>query len=420
MGKQKALQNGKCLIVKEFGKFLPIPFGGTAGTAERSPEIPLETKQVSFKGNSKVFIWALTLMLGLWGFGSNISAQDAEVDFDGDGMTDYSIVRDETSSLRSGQTLRARRSVQEMNSDPGFKSLPLARRENLGTGPGTDIGFYIRNSQTGTVRIEAFGNPATDFWVPEDYDGDGQDDIAVWQPVGLSGPGGAFFYSFNSSTNTTSVVDFGQQGDNPTVVGDYDGDGMADPAVYRCPPDGGQCSFFFQGSAGGGEITSFVWGNNSLTESRPYPGDFDGDGKNDFCVFNNGIYFLSRSTDGGIEFIDWGDGTEAVLAPGDYDGDGSTDFMNVRVNGSQVEWWLMERDGPTSITPWGAFIPGFSEFITQGDFDGDGSTDIAIWRRDSADPANSFFYVLRSTDGVLQTFSWGSTQDAPIPGWNGN
>ena len=129
---------------------------------------------------------------------------------------------------------------------------------------------------------------------------------------------------------------------------------------------------------------------------------------------------MFRSSDGGVEFINWGLGTDEILAPGDYDGDGSTDFMNVRLNGSSVEWWLLERDGGISARPWGALIGGFSEFATPGDYDGDGSTDIAIWRRDNTSNSNSLFYVLRSSDGGFNAFEWGSMGDAPVPGWNAN
>ncbi len=52
------------------------------------------------------------------------------------------------------------------------------------------------------------------------------------------------------------------------------------------------------------------------------------------------------------------------------------------------------------------------------DYDGDGKADIAIWRG-----AESRWYVLRSSDDVVQTVSWGTASlgDVPVPGdYDGN
>lgn len=354
--------------------------------------------------------------------GGVVNTQPPDVDFDGDGESDYSIVRNDTPAASGSSAPAGRRSIEQLNNDPGFKPIGPASTGNTPENHGTNLGWYIHNSSNNTARVQGFGEPTTDFWVPQDFDGDGQDDLAVWRGVAPSGPMGGFFYTFTSSNSTVNEIDFGQIGDNPTVVGDYDGDGMADPAVHRCPPNpGGQCTFFYMGSAGSG-ITFFDWGNNSSGGPvRPYPGDFDGDGAYDFATFQDGIYSLFRSSDGGTEFIAWGLATDAVLAPGDYDGDGKTDLMNVRVNGSDVEWWALMRDGSQRTTIWGAVgIAGFSEFAAQGDFDGDGATDLGIWRRDNGSTSNSFFYTLRSSDSMFEAFEWGSSGDAPVPGWNGN
>lgn len=335
-------------------------------------------------------------------------------DFDGDNKDDYSITRDGTPAPTAAST---RRSLQEQTENPGFQpgALATASRNH-----GTDLDWYISNSGDGTARVQGFGQPFTDFTVPADYDGDGIDDLAVWRGTAPTGPGGGMFIWYGSSDNTVHEVDFGVQGDNPTVVGDYDGDGTADPAVYRCPPfPFGQCHFYYKGSAGGGGITQVAWGNNVASVVRPYPGDFDGDGKFDFAIHQDGRYTVLRSSDSGVEYIKWGNSTDAVLAPGDYDGDGRTDFANIRVNGSTVEWWILHRAGTTQILPWGALIPGFAEFAAQGDFDGDGKTDVSIWRRDNTG-SDSFFYTLRSSDSTLQTFQWGSPGDSPVPGWNRN
>jgi hypothetical protein len=409
---------------RQFNPASPGTWGDVIDVGNPDPDAPDVPLDFPFK------------LVGSVGSGNT---QPPQVDFDGDGKSDYSIVRDNTPPGTATLLAPAgRRSIKELEANPGFKPLqPVGGNSLAPANHGTNLGWYISNSGSNTARVQGFGQPATDFWVPEDYDGDGQDDIAVWRGIATSGPGGGFFYTFTSSNSTVNEIDFGVIGDNPTVVGDYDGDGIADPAVYRQPGAApfGPSYFYFRGSNNNqnGNITYVQWGNNVDEDLRPYPGDFDGDGKNDFCIFrtnpdntNQGQYVLLRSSDGGIEYINWGQRpqVEPVLAPGDYDGDGKTDFMNVRLNGSSVQWWLLDRNGNQSTTTWGAVeaspTPAFDEFIAQGDFDGDGSTDIGVWRRDNNSNSNSFFYTLRSSDGMLQTFEWGSANDAPVPGWNAN
>ncbi|REJ79091.1 MAG: hypothetical protein DWQ47_06520 [Acidobacteria bacterium] len=359
------------------------------------------------------------------------------IDFDGDGQSDYSVVRNDTPPFAGGEGSFDYRSLNKLSESgmtllearkSGVNENPGNKNDANGAAPpvGTNLSWWIANSNS-SAGIHLFGEPTTDFWVPADYDGDGQADLAVWRGLNATGPDGGFFYIFRSSDSTLDTIDFGIQGDNPTVTGDYDGDDLADIAVYRCPSGGGgQCTFFYRGSDNnpGGDITFVPWGNNSSSNVRPYPGDLDGDGKFDFTYFQDGVYTALRSSDLGFEAIPWGSATDPVLAPGDYDGDGMTDLANVRVNGSTVEWWIAERDGGGSIGggpyQWGALIAGYTEFVATGDFDGDGATDIGIWRRNNADPNDCFFYVRRSSDLALETYEWGDPGDAPVPGWNSN
>jgi hypothetical protein len=311
----------------------------------------------------------------------------ANADYNGDGRTDYTVARDV-----SGQ-----------------------------------IQWFTSINGSGTTSGIAWGSSATDSIVVEDFDGDGRDDVAVWRPISTGQPSGnAFFYVLRSSDSTFQSIDFGQLNDNTAVVADYDGDGKADPAVYRCPAFGagdGQCFFYYRASNANpsGNITFVPWGFGETGDFFPYSGDFDGDGKNDFCIQrpnpsapSSGQFVLRRSTDGGVEFINWGNSSD-FLVPGDYDGDGRDDFCVRRTVSGARHHFILERDGGgTGANPiiWG--ITG--DVSVPGDYDGDGKQDIAVWRA-NADPAQNFFYVRRSSDNGLTTFEWGQTGDFAVASW---
>lgn len=309
------------------------------------------------------------------GGGGNPTPGDANVDMNGDGKSDYLITR----NLNSLKT------------------------------------WWVSINGTNATSDGQFGL-ANDIMTPEDFDGDGRDDLAVWRS---GAPTVAGFYIYQSQTNTVRFEDFGQLNDDPRVVGDYDGDGKADPAVYRPAAPGQQSFFFYRGSLNNpNRVITFVpWGRGNL---NPYNGDFDGDGKNDFCLFNfslpsgRGQFQLLKSNGLGVEFIDWGLIGD-TLVPGDFDGDGRSDFTVVRTQNGQRAWFILERDGGgTGASPilWGLT----DDSLAPGDYDGDRKQDIAVWRG-NADPTMNFFLIRRSSDLTLQSFEWGQANDTPAASW---
>lgn len=352
---------------------------GGAGQTNPAPVTSLNTTFGGLTTGQINGTWTLTIRDGGGGDTGSVTASSLSltssvalqhiVDYDGDGKTDPSVVR------------------------------------NTGGGPSGQRTWFNSLSGGGTTAT-AWGL-ASDELVPADYDGDNKTDIAVWR----EGPAGAaFFYILKSTTGTLQSDNFGQTGDDPTVVGDYDGDNKDDVAVYRAGASAGAKSFWYYRSSVNGIIIGTQWGDNG---DFPAPGDYDGDNKNDYVVQRNGgggtaVFFFNNTTSG-VSTIFFGTPTD-VIVPGDYDADGKTDIAVARGSGGAILWFV--RNSSTSATTTYSFGLSATDLLTQGDWDGDGKTDIGVWRP-NADPTQNYFYWLRSSDGVVAAFEWGQNGDVP-------
>ena len=203
-----------------------------------------------------------------------------------------------------------------------------------------------------------------------DFDGDGRDDIALFQPSN----GG--WNVLASTTNTGSSSAWGIASDIP-VPGDYDGDGVVDVAVYR--PSSG--TWFIRGQP------SVTWG---APGDIPVPADYDGDGRTDIAVFRpaTGMWYVF-----GLFSAQFGAAGD-IPVPGDYRGIGSAQFAVYR-HGT----WLIQ--GLAAIS-WG--LP--NDIPVPADYDGNGTTDVAVYR---AGAISSWF-----VRGVV-AMQWGTAGDIPVP-----
>lgn len=303
--------------------------------------------------------------------GAPATPASRRVDFDGDNKSDLAVAHAVNSSSQATWSI--------------LRSTGVVIANQWGTG----VGF-------------ATGDVAT----PEDFDGDGKTDIAVWR----SDPTAANFYILQSSNGALRTEQFGKQGDDPTVVDDYDGDGKADVAVWRGlvgagDPCGGSAVWYWRPSSTPSvNFAYFCWGGSS---DKAYPGDFDGDGKADFSTVRNisGVAtVLQIFTGGGQRFIPFGQFPDYYLS-GDFDADGKMDLASVRAAGPNLTWYFTASGNGQSFS----FILGDSvtDFIVPGDYDGDNKTDFAIWRS-GAGTGSGDFYLLKTFTSPAE-IHWGSS-----------
>ena len=102
-----------------------------------------------------------------------------------------------------------------------------------------------------------------DAHTASDYDGDTLADLAVWRPADGS------WHIRNSANGEVGALQLGQPGDVP-MTGDYDGDGISDLAIWR--PSSGVWSIHQSSAAGA--VREAQWG---APGDLPVAGDYNGD-----------------------------------------------------------------------------------------------------------------------------------------------
>jgi hypothetical protein len=275
-------------------------------------------------------------------------------DFDGDGITDYSVYRQ----------------------DPGSAEQSF-----------WDI-FTSRNNSVSTF----FGING-DIPLPADINADEKTDIVVFRPST-----GTWFFTTNIAVPDYELLSFGQSGDIP-LTNDYDGDFKADFVLFRP-----KTATWFIRRTSDESIREVQFGRST---DKPLTGDFDGDGKADLAVWSSsdGMWSVLKSSDGMIITKQLGSPADTPV-PADYDGDEKTDFA---IFNAAFGFWTYYKslNGQQVDVDWGA--PG--DLPVAGDYDGDGKADTAVFR-----PSTGTWWIIRSANNTTSNKVFGASSDLPLPG----
>ena len=234
---------------------------------------------------------------------------------------------------------------------------------------GTSIGLYGQDIQITPA------SSSCNTLMTGDYDGDSKADPALYRSAT-----GNWYVKLSAMSYGLVTLNFGGSG-YQAVNGDFDGDGKADPAVYQAAtPSAGSGqggNWYVQLSGSGYTIASMLgFGGSSY---QAVAGDYDGDGLADPAIYNtaNGDWQVAMSSLGyGIASATGFGGTGYTAVQENYDSDNR--FDAAVYNSANGNWTvLMSAQNYITATLWGFGGPGYTPVL--GDFDGDGLADPALY-----------------------------------------
>jgi len=197
-------------------------------------------------------------------------------------------------------------------------------------------------------------------------------------------------WKINEPGGSSQNIYFGSKYDVP-LPGDFDGDGAADPCIFR-PSEG---RWRVQGPD-----LSIYWGTHG---DIPVPADYNGDGITDVAIFRprQGVWRIKHTGTGTTDTIYFGTQGD-IPVPYDYDGDLKADIAIVRPGATLL--WRIQYSGGGS----GSFYYGLEgDAPVPGDWEANSST-IAIWR-----PSDGSWRI--KDHSVTPIYTWGVAGDIPVP-----
>ena len=343
----------------------------------------------------------------------------------GNARVDYLVAINNTTNARTGtMTIAGQIFTVNQSAIPGvgisfFKS-------DFDSDGKTEIGFYraglwawLKSSQSYSFgRGQFFSWGGADLQpICADFDGDGKADIGYMVPP--SGGQSAAYAILKSTANYSFgqalfvPAGFPSLGDTP-VVGDFDGDGKADPGIWRAS----QGVWIIPLSSS--NYTSLFFAQWGQLGDFPVVADFDRDGKADLGFYRDGLWGVLKSTQsysfGSAQFFSWGGaGQQPIL--GDFDGDSKADIAYmVPPAGGQSAAYAILKSGTGYDFGQAVFVsagfPSLGDTPVVGDYDGDGKGDPGIWRQSQG------VWIIALSSGSYASYiftQWGQPGDIAFP-----
>jgi len=255
---------------------------------------------------------------------------------------------------------------------------------------------YLSGASLGDNAFEySFGAVSDIIPVSADYDGDGKEDLALFNPMTLywhikfSSQEPPHLSGLRSPTRRVYKGDYyyligGLPATTAPIQGDFDGDGITDLATYQRAD--GKVAIMFSSGPPSYLSSRLRLGNIYYYAYAPLPidvilavADYSGDGLADLGVYyqSERKWIIRDSLKGYLEITQQNPAGSAWPVPADYDGDGAAEraayLPNFQTNGDETYDWTIEDMGNYD---WGSS----GKIPVPGDYDGDGRTDIAVFQ----------------------------------------
>ena len=304
----------------------------------------------------------------------------------------------------------------DLNGD-GVPDLAVPNNNSSGNIPATNTVSVLLGNGLFAFHTDFAAGASPIAVVAGDFNKDGNQDVAVADNGGngisvLLGNGAGGLGTANPYSTGAGPFDI--------AIGDFNNDGNPDLFVANFT---GSFGTPLRGVGDGTfAVKSGVFDSNTFNPADAALADFNGDGKLDVAMVENGnnkvSVFLGKGDFTFPTNADYAVGASPIsIAAGDFNGDGKPDLVVADLNGAagaNLSVLLNKGDGTGAFLPAVAYGAGTNPNEVQvGDFNGDGKLDIAVANFGS----NNVSILLGNGDGTFQpahNFAAGSNPAALV------